>query len=93
MGAHRQRHQEFDDAGPALVRPEPHADRRHQDEEKPGVPGEERAEVGLSTLEETAGEKGEAGRKGEEYQEKNGGERRREIGAELATEHQSNGAE
>ncbi len=57
-----------------------------------GCQAKERAEVGLATLEEAAGEEGEAGRQREEDQQEDSGERRREVGAELAAEHQRDGA-
>ena len=69
-GRGRQRHQQLDRAGAPLLGPEPHGDRRHQEQIEPGMEDEERREVGLPALEEAAEEEGErAGQRQEDDDE------------------------
>ncbi len=80
----RQRHQQLDRAGAPLLRPQPHADRRHQDHEQPGMEDEEGAEIGLAALEEAADIEAERARQREKDDDEDVGERRGEVGRQFA---------
>ena len=83
-GRDRLGHQELDRAGLALLGPQPHADRRHQEQIEPGVPVEERLEVGLAALQPGAEIEGQAAGQRQEDDDEDVGERRGEVGRQLA---------
>ena len=78
------REQELERAEAALFRPQAHADRRHEEEIQPRVPGEERHQRGFAALEEVADGEGEEAGEQQKDHEEDVGDRRREIAAQLA---------
>jgi len=83
-GRDRHGQQELERAGAALLGPQPHADRRHEDQVQPRVPAEEGREARFSPFKEIAGGEGEkAGEQQEDHQE-HIGHRRGEIADKLA---------
>src|SRR5690606_14364499 len=86
----RQRHQELDAAGLTLLGPEPHAERRHEEQEQPRMEREERREIRLVTLVEPAEIGRERVRHDEEDRDEHVGDGRREVARELPLEHRRN---
>src|SRR6266446_3912073 len=82
--ADRQSQKQLDRAALALLRPQPHRQRRNQDEIEPGMKGEKGLQVGLPALEEIAEEEGQHPRHDEKDHDEHIGERGGEIARELA---------
>ena len=84
--ADRQCQKQLDRSAPALLGPQPHRQRRDQDDVEPGMKGEEGLQIGLAALEEIADEEGQHPRHHEKDDDEHIGERRREIAGQLAAE-------
>src|SRR6185369_453044 len=80
----RQGQEQLDRAGLALLRPQPHRDRRDQEEVEPGMEAEEGLQIGLAAVEEIAEIEGEGAGQRQEDDEEDIGDGCREIAAELA---------
>src|SRR6516165_1006792 len=85
--AYRQCQEQLDRPALAFLGPQPHRQRRDQDEVEPGMKGEEGLQVGLPALEEIAEKKGQHSRHDEKDDYKHVGERSGEIAGELAAKN------
>src|SRR6516164_2613349 len=85
--AYRQCQEQLDRPALAFLGPQPHRQRRDQDEIEPGMKGEEGLQVGLSALEEIAEKKRQHSRHDQKYDDEHVGERGGEIAGELAAKN------